>query len=824
SRTRSPPALRPHLARRLRRPRHLDGPDVGEARALRRLFRGDRPRGRRRAGRKGAARVRLGRHRPPARGGRVAAHLARPRKGLDRVHPLFQQGQLARQAPVLDRGDEGRGGLQPLMPRESYDRARRLFHDSILTDTERDELHLEIYLYCSWLGDRLREIDALREAAMSSGESLEAEGGDGGHVEVGGDDGGGGREGGTGEEEEAEGEEEEEEEPLDGRGFTVKSLKKIMWRMSNAFRSVKEHARDRQMEEALAQAREEAGSSAEQAEAEAGSSTAQPSAAVPAVGSPDAAEQNPNGAPLLERRAASLSSSSLKLRPSFDGALLSNDERDALHIEIFGYLVHILREVRKVESVNAQAGCNRSKKVSRAGIGPTNLERATALVGSVLGLPVPNMPVRDSGQHRQHCFRDVRHAVERRNAADEVASREDPWGLANPLGLVAGFEASLALLATYRRVSGTVILPGKKHRNAACRKLARFAAAVRGMRRENKLTDDHISRLDELGFDWMDGARNTPAKTFEESLEDLRKFVAENGHCRPTPKKSGDKALCDFVAKCRKSWKNRNAHFMATRFKPLDDLGFQWKIVAKVIPPTKPKSFDKTFDDCFARLEAFRTRHGHTRVSAKTHGGDTNLFNFVRHLRANMAAINSRAAGEDERPSSARRRKLVRADPEKLLTPGRIERLDAIGFEWETGYVKSTKTWEDYFNDLLDYFSSHGTFDVPRLLRMEHETKGTSTLGHWVYRQREMYRKEAEGGKIPSPNLWDERRERLNGIGFNWAKGHAVFPPPCTGGAVASSKGLPLAREKSDYFGIELNTQETVLPVLGWGLLLYWLG
>lgn len=115
--------------------------------------------------------------------------------------------------------------------------------------------------------------------------------------------------------------------------------------------------------------------------------------------------------------------------------------------------------------------------------------------------------------------------------------------------------------------------------------------------------------------------------------------------------------------------------------------------MAKVIPTRKPRSFDKTFNDCFGRLEAFRARHGHLRVTNKTHGGDTNLFNFVKNLRANKAALDRQAAGEaEEAPGeSGRRRRLVRATPEKLLTPGRIERLEAIGFEWETGYVKSAK-------------------------------------------------------------------------------------------------------------------------------------
>ena len=220
----------------------------------------------------------------------------------------------------------------------------------------------------------------------------------------------------------------------------------------------------------------------------------------------------------------------------------------------------------------------------------TNLERVTALVGSVLGLEVPPAPSLDDAPGpvdgdagasdaavpavRPHLIetlleRDVRRAVDRRNRLDGLASLENPRDMAH-------FDANAARFEKYARVAGTSVLPGKNHRNLNCRALSRFAGAMRSMRREGTLPDDKVAALDGLGFDWMiEGRGNAPAVTFEEGLEELRKFVAENGHCRPTLKKTGNKALCDFVTKCRKSWKKGNAHFMATRFKPLDVLGFQ---------------------------------------------------------------------------------------------------------------------------------------------------------------------------------------------------------------------------------------------------------
>ena len=170
---------------------------------------------------------------------------------------------------------------------------------------------------------------------------------------------------------------------MDGRGFTARSLGRVMYRLCGAFRSVKEHARDVQMgppDAALVERLDsvQAAAGLLTARGAAGTPAAQAApAAVPAAvpqGPSDAADENNGGggAPLLERRAAGLTSSPLRLRPSFDGALLSNDERDALHASIFGYLVRVLGEVRRVEADNARTNpkCNLSKRVSRAGIGP----------------------------------------------------------------------------------------------------------------------------------------------------------------------------------------------------------------------------------------------------------------------------------------------------------------------------------------------------------------------------------------------------------------------------------------------------------------------
>ena len=43
----------------------------------------------------------------------------------------------------------------------------------------------------------------------------------------------------------------------------------------------------------------------------------------------------------------------------------------------------------------------------------------------------------------------------------------------------------------------------------------------------------------------------------------------------------------------------------------------------------------------------------------------------------------------------------------------RAPRLEAIGFEWRTGTIKTGTTFETKFKDLIDYRDVHGHVNVP---------------------------------------------------------------------------------------------------------------
>ena len=95
------------------------------------------------------------------------------------------------------------------------------------------------------------------------------------------------------------------------------------------------------------------------------------------------------------------------------------------------------------------------------------------------------------------------------------------------------------------------------------------------------------------------------------------------------------------------------------------------------------------------------------------------------------------------------------------LTQENIDRLNALGFQWVSGYKhlpqkppEVFRTWEESFALLVQYKEEHGDCLVPQ----KHPT-----LGDWVKRQRREYRRRILGKRGA---LKDDKLKRLESIGF----------------------------------------------------------
>ncbi len=139
-------------------------------------------------------------------------------------------------------------------------------------------------------------------------------------------------------------------------------------------------------------------------------------------------------------------------------------------------------------------------------------------------------------------------------------------------------------------------------------------------------------------------------KTFNDRMDDLRRYKEMNGHSNVTI--PDDKSLAQFCANARYARKNPGKGMQLTdeRIAAFDAIDFDW---------TSQEYVTRTFDERIQDLEEYRRTHGH--VNVKIHE-DNSLGQFCANVRY-------------------ARKKIVK-DGTRKLTEERIARLDALGFEW----------------------------------------------------------------------------------------------------------------------------------------------
>jgi hypothetical protein len=113
------------------------------------------------------------------------------------------------------------------------------------------------------------------------------------------------------------------------------------------------------------------------------------------------------------------------------------------------------------------------------------------------------------------------------------------------------------------------------------------------------------------------------------------------------------------------------------------------------------------------------------------------------------------------------------------ITPGRIERLEEIGFEWDPQKAQ----WGTMYEKLKAFVDEHGHARVPKGYAKDPE------LANWVRNQRLEYVNLQKGKKS---RINEERVEKLNALNFKWsavAPTKLKDPPPSS----VSAKPPPAA-------------------------------
>ena len=149
------------------------------------------------------------------------------------------------------------------------------------------------------------------------------------------------------------------------------------------------------------------------------------------------------------------------------------------------------------------------------------------------------------------------------------------------------------------------------------------------------------------------------------------------------------------------------------------------------IPQTQNDRWEKQFSE----LKAFKKEQGHCKVPGTYK--NIALYRWVLHQRYRSRQM-EREGGE-------------------ILTIQKKERLDNIGFEWDSRTNSDKLRWDEQFCELQNFKKEWGHCNVPTNYAKK------KSLARWVVHQRALFRRTERGEKS---NLTTENRKRLESIGF----------------------------------------------------------
>lgn len=238
-------------------------------------------------------------------------------------------------------------------------------------------------------------------------------------------------------------------------------------------------------------------------------------------------------------------------------------------------------------------------------------------------------------------------------------------------------------------------------------RLGRWVGKQRTNHKNNKLSEDRITRLNKLGFAW-----DKLEAQWETQYQKLVKYKQETGNCNVPAKYSRDASLGTWAGKQRTA--NKEGSLSQDKIKKLEDLSFNW-VVRRGHQNTK-------WETRYQELVKYRKKHGHCNVP---------------HLYARNPSLGKWVAYQ---------RRLYR---DNRLSENKKEKLNKLGFAWSPFDIQ----WEEHCQELIDYKRQYGNCIVPL------DYPENPALATWVHLQRQEHRR----GKLNR-----DRTGRLNKLGFVW--------------------------------------------------------
>jgi superfamily II DNA or RNA helicase len=278
------------------------------------------------------------------------------------------------------------------------------------------------------------------------------------------------------------------------------------------------------------------------------------------------------------------------------------------------------------------------------------------------------------------------------------------WKLISYLPSKLSWDENLDALKEYMKKHGDGNVPANYPEN---KPLGRWIANLRANYKNNKLSEERIKCLEDVGFNWKLRDRNTSQEIFEE----LRKYKEIHGNCNVPSNREEYKNLHAWVRVQR--IKYRNGKLSKDQIRRLEGIGFEFRMRS-----------DLRWDIMVDALKKYKEDHGDCSVPNDWVENDLKLGMWVSQLRKKYQ--------------------------NEELNNDQIKDMQDIGFEWGWRF---NLAWDIKIEALKEYKKNHGDCLVP------HNWPENKKLGIWVYKTRQHYK----NGKVS-----DERFKRLDDIGFVW--------------------------------------------------------
>ncbi len=258
-------------------------------------------------------------------------------------------------------------------------------------------------------------------------------------------------------------------------------------------------------------------------------------------------------------------------------------------------------------------------------------------------------------------------------------------------------------LVAYKEEHGDCLVPAKYPPNVH---LGMWVSVQRTNYKKNRLSQDRIAGLNNLGFIW-----DVLEAHWEEMYKALVEYKEEHGDCNVPNQYPTNPELGRWVCNVQRPLYKRGV-LTTEKIKRLEAIDFVWDL----------KEYQ--WEEMYQALVDYRKEHGDCNVP-HNYANNQQLAHWVANQRVNY-----------------RRRQLPK---------DKTARLKALGFIWNPREEKYEARWEDMYKELARFHEEHGHCNVPSLYGENRE------LGIWVNNQRSRRNR-----------LSKEKIERLEELGFAW--------------------------------------------------------